>query len=105
MKAASAAYIHRYYEVQNGTHRDRWRDAPTNFLEVEYVLPHFVKSFEAMVKWVELGAGAAAEPVRAARRSDRRRPDHLRPTRAVRQTPGAESVETNRASTTERRGT
>ncbi|MGI9146461.1 MAG: hypothetical protein ACR2IK_07965 [Chloroflexota bacterium] len=56
MKAASAAYIHRYYEVQNGTHRDRWRDAPTNFLEVEYMLPHFVKSFEAMVKWVELGA-------------------------------------------------
>lgn len=56
VEAASGGCSHRYYEVQNGTHRDRWRDAPTNYSEVEYMLPHFVRAFEAMVNWVESGA-------------------------------------------------
>jgi hypothetical protein len=47
--------LHRLYEVQNGTHRDRYRDAPTNFGQIEYMLPHFVAAFEKLVAWVEDG--------------------------------------------------
>jgi hypothetical protein len=47
--------LHRLYEVQNGTHRDNWKDPPTNFTVVEYVLPHFLEAFESLVTWVENG--------------------------------------------------
>ena len=53
--AQGRARIHRLYEVQNGTHRDVYKDAPTNFAEVEYLLPHYVAAFESLVKWVENG--------------------------------------------------
>jgi hypothetical protein len=53
--AAGRAALHRLYEVQNGTHRDRYRDAPTSFAEVEYMLPHFRDAFERLVRWVEDG--------------------------------------------------
>jgi len=47
--------LYRLYEIQNGTHRDRYKDSPTNFAEIEYMEPHFITAFETLIAWVEKG--------------------------------------------------
>ena len=44
---------HRLYEVQNGGHLDRWRDASFQFTELEYVAPHAQHALDLLVRWVE----------------------------------------------------
>jgi hypothetical protein len=49
------AHLHRLYEVQNGTHRDKYREAPLSFPQIENMVPTFVEAFERLVAWVEFG--------------------------------------------------
>lgn len=49
------SHLHRLYEVQNGGHLDRWRDAGFNFTQLEYVMPHAQRALELLEQWVERG--------------------------------------------------
>jgi hypothetical protein len=53
--AKGRAGLHRLYEVQNGTHRDKYREAPLGFTQIEYMEPTFIQALERLVRWVELG--------------------------------------------------
>jgi hypothetical protein len=53
--AQGRAPLHRLYEIQNGTHRDAYKDPPLSFTAVEYILPHYIEAFESLTKWVETG--------------------------------------------------
>jgi hypothetical protein len=45
--------LHRLYEVQNGGHLDRLRDASFQFTELEYVAPHAQRALDLLEQWVE----------------------------------------------------
>jgi hypothetical protein len=52
--------LHRLYEVQNGGHLDRLRDAGFQFTQLEYVAPHAQRALDLLEAWVERGASAPA---------------------------------------------
>lgn len=45
--------LHRLYEVQNGGHLDRLRDASFNFTQLEYLAPHAQHALRLLEDWVE----------------------------------------------------
>jgi len=49
---------HRYYEIQNGEHQDRSRQAPFNFTQLEFMQPQSHAAFQKLVDWVESGVPA-----------------------------------------------
>lgn len=55
---AGRGALHRLYEVQNGGHIDRLRDASFQFTELEYVAPHAQRALELLEQWVEHGVAA-----------------------------------------------
>jgi hypothetical protein len=54
------ARMHRYYEIQNGEHQDRSRQAPFNFTQLEFMQPQSHAAFRKLVDWVERGVSAPA---------------------------------------------
>ncbi|OLD68965.1 MAG: hypothetical protein AUF63_01735 [Candidatus Rokubacteria bacterium 13_1_20CM_70_15] len=54
--AAGRAALHRYYEIQNGNHIERYRQSCCNFTQLEFVQPHAHRAFQLLVDWVERGA-------------------------------------------------
>jgi hypothetical protein len=52
---AGHAALHRYYEVQNGNHIERYRQSCCNFTQLEFVQPHAHRAFQLLVDWVEGG--------------------------------------------------
>lgn len=52
--------LHRLYEVQNGGHIDRLRDASFQFTQLEYVAPHAQRALDLLEQWVEHGVRAPA---------------------------------------------
>jgi Alpha/beta hydrolase domain len=52
--------LHRLYEIQNGSHHDRNRDAPWNFAQIERITPYFAPAFEQLAAWVERGVAPPA---------------------------------------------
>jgi hypothetical protein len=52
------AAMHRYYEIQNGEHQDRSRQAPFNFTQLEFMQPQSHTAFQKLVDWVESGVTA-----------------------------------------------
>jgi hypothetical protein len=52
--------LHRLYEVQNGGHLDRLRDASFQFTQLEHVMPHAQRALELLEHWVERGVPAPA---------------------------------------------
>lgn len=50
---AGRGSLHRLYEVQNGGHLDRQRDAGFNFTQLEYVMPHAQRALDLLEAWVE----------------------------------------------------
>jgi hypothetical protein len=55
---AGRGALHRLYEVQNGGHIDRLRDASFQFTQLEYVAPHAQRALDLLEQWVEHGARA-----------------------------------------------
>jgi len=53
--AAGRAALHRYYEIQNGNHIERYRQSCCNFTQLEFIQPHAHRSFQLLVDWVERG--------------------------------------------------
>jgi hypothetical protein len=54
------ASLHRYYEVQNGSHIERYRQSCCNFLQLEFIQPHAHRAFQHLVDWVERGVAPPA---------------------------------------------
>ena len=52
---AGRAALHRYYEVQNGNHIERYRQSCCNFVQLEFIQPHAHRAFQHLVDWVERG--------------------------------------------------
>jgi len=52
---AGRAALHRYYEIQNGNHIERYRQSCCNFTQLEFIQPHAHRSFQLLVDWVERG--------------------------------------------------
>jgi hypothetical protein len=57
---AGRGALHRLYEVQNGGHIDRLRDASFQFTQLEYVAPHAQRALDLLEQWVERGIRAPA---------------------------------------------
>lgn len=57
---AGRGALHRLYEVQNGGHLDRLRDASFQFTQLEYVAPHAQRALDLLERWVERGVTAPA---------------------------------------------
>jgi hypothetical protein len=53
--AAGRGALHRYYEVQNGGHIERYRQSCCNFVQLEFIQPHAHRGFQLLVDWVERG--------------------------------------------------
>ncbi|OLA96742.1 MAG: hypothetical protein AUH20_02860 [Candidatus Rokubacteria bacterium 13_2_20CM_69_15_2] len=52
---AGRAALHRYYEIQNGNHIERYRQSCCNFTQLEFIQPHAHRAFQLLVDWVERG--------------------------------------------------
>jgi hypothetical protein len=52
------AACHRVYEVEHGSHRDKFRDMPTSLTQIEPIGLKFLAAFERLVSWVERGRPA-----------------------------------------------
>ena len=52
---AGRAALHRYYEIQNGNHIERYRQSCCNFTQLEFIQPHAHRVFQLLVDWVERG--------------------------------------------------
>jgi hypothetical protein len=50
---AGRASLHRYYEIQNGNHIERYRQSCCNFVQLEFIQPHAHRAFQHLVDWVE----------------------------------------------------
>ena len=57
---AGRGALHRLYEVQNGGHLDRQRDAGFNFTQLEYVAPQAQRALDLLEAWVERGSAPPA---------------------------------------------
>jgi hypothetical protein len=57
---AGRAALHRYYEVQNGNHIERYRQSCCNFVQLEFIQPHAHRAFGLLVDWVERGVAPPA---------------------------------------------
>src|SRR5437773_12496640 len=53
--AAGRAALHRYYEIQNGNHIERYRQSCCNFTQLEFIQPHAHRVSQLLVDWVERG--------------------------------------------------
>jgi hypothetical protein len=53
--AAGRAALHRFYEVQNGNHIERYRQSCCNFVQLEFIQPHAHRALQLLVDWVERG--------------------------------------------------
>jgi len=53
--AAGRAGLHRYYEIQNGNHIERYRQSCCNFMQLEFIQAHAHRAFQLLVDWVERG--------------------------------------------------
>jgi hypothetical protein len=51
--AAGQGDKHRLYEIQNGSHVDRFRLPPFNFLQLQDVIPHTQRALDLLEDWVE----------------------------------------------------
>src|SRR5947209_282939 len=57
---AGRASLHRYYEVQNGNHIERYRQTCCNFVQLEFIQPHAHRAFQLLLDWVERGVSPPA---------------------------------------------
>ena len=57
---AGRASLHRYYEVQNGNHIERYRQSSYNFVQLEFIQPHAHRAWQLLVDWVERGVAPPA---------------------------------------------
>ena len=57
---AGRASLHRYYEVQNGNHIERYRQTCCNFVQLELIQPHAHRAFQLLLDWVERGVSPPA---------------------------------------------
>jgi hypothetical protein len=55
---AGRAVCHRVYEVEHGSHRDKFRDPPTLLAQIEPIGLKFLTGFEQLASWVEQGRPA-----------------------------------------------
>ena len=53
--AAGREALHRYYEIQNGNHIERYRQSCCNFMQLEFIQAHAHRAFQLLVDWVERG--------------------------------------------------
>ena len=53
--AAGRGALHRFYEVQNGNHIERFSQSAFNFRQLELLQPHAHNAFGMLVDWVEGG--------------------------------------------------